>query len=75
MKYVSIEELKREISKSPVWTGLDVMSRIKVMPTIDIVRCKECRYWRNKHGDSACMLLDAWINADDFCSHGERKGE
>lgn len=40
---------------------------------IDIVRCKECRHWQNKYGDSACMLMDAWIDADGFCSYGERR--
>ena len=33
----------------------------------DLVRCKECKHWRNKYGDSACMLMDAWIDGDGFC--------
>lgn len=43
-------------------------------PSIDIVRCKECRHWWNKYGDSACMIhSDFTVNSDDFCSYGERK--
>lgn len=41
---------------------------------IDIVRCKECRHWWNEYGDSACMLhSDFTVNADDYCSYGERR--
>ena len=41
-------------------------------PTIDIVRCKECKYdgtwkckWRN-------VMARSFPSADDFCSYGER---
>ena len=45
-------------------------------PSINIVRCKECKHWWNEYGDSACMLhSDFTVNADDFCSYGEREGE
>ena len=53
----------------------DTAKRIEKIQGIDIVRCKECRHWQNKYGDSACMLMDAWIDADGFCSYGEREGE
>ena len=40
----------------------------------EIVRCKECKHWWNEYGDSACMLhSDFTVNADDFCSYGERR--
>ena len=43
-------------------------------PSINIVRCKECRYYHNQYGDSACMLhYDFEVTADDFCSYGERR--
>ena len=54
----------------------EVAERIKKIPSIDIVRCKECKHWWNKYGDSACMLhSDFTVDADDFCSYGEREGE
>ena len=42
-------------------------------PSIDIVRCGECKYWSEK----AChkFLATHPSNADDFCSYGEREGE
>ena len=47
-------------------------------PSIDIVRCKECKY----HGAfstctywSADPYEQASVEVDDFCSYGEREGE
>ena len=60
------------------------------MPTIDIVRCKECRHWKKIIGmvgecesDYMWSTLSGEItevssidrNGDDFCSYGEREGE
>ena len=51
-------------------------------PTIDIVRCRECKYWERlnyeapKEGwcDDQIPYSDGrWVDADDFCSYGERK--
>lgn len=46
-------------------------------PSIDIVRCKECKNWsqgwngHNEYGE--CPI--AITKADDFCSYGERKSK
>ena len=51
-------------------------------PSIDIVRCKECKHWERlnyeapKQGwcDDQMPYSDGrWVDADDFCSYGERK--
>ena len=42
-------------------------------PTVDIIRCKDCKYWaEDKHicGEENGMLI---CDPDDFCSGGERK--
>ena len=55
-------------------------------PSIDIVRCKECKHrvveeqsWGeyNEYCDLWCDGNGYWasVNADDFCSYGEREGE
>ena len=47
-------------------------------PSIDIVRCKECKHWRAYETWSECELWagdpyeTAKTEADDFCSYGER---
>lgn len=42
-------------------------------PSIDIVRCRECKYYEAK--EDWCYWRDEAITADDFCSYGEREGE
>lgn len=49
---------------------------VDAVDAVSVVRCKDCKHWWNEYGDSACMLhSDFTVNADDFCSHGEREGE
>ena len=46
---------------------------MKRIPSIDIVRCKECRHWA--YGKDLCTLHDMGMMADDFCSYGEVRDE
>lgn len=44
------------------------------LPTIEIVRCKDCKYWKSEH---ICIGRWGWYGtmmteADAFCSYGER---
>ena len=42
-------------------------------PSIDIVRCQDCKYWvYNFNGCSRNPCTEPWY-ATDFCSYGERK--
>lgn len=57
----------------------EVEKKVDAMPTIDIVRCEECkrRYRSGYRGDEywVCDFMDAKIKDDDFCSYGERDGD
>ena len=47
-------------------------------PTIDIVRCRECRHRNERCGMGEhrwCEILNMSTTPDDFCSYGERKSE
>ena len=57
-----------------------VAENIEQLPTIDIVRCGECRWWlKNLTEDDEdeaylhCPIEDG--SADDFCSYGEREND
>ena len=57
------------------WINIDDLPTSRVewddifdAPSIDIVRCKECKYYK----DEWCYWRDVEIRADDFCSYGER---
>lgn len=53
---------------------------IDTAPSIDIVRCKECKHnpW-NIDTDYTCIWDDDFADReqtpDDFCSYGDREGE
>lgn len=43
------------------------------VPSIDIIRCKECIYPKERDGFYRCNYSAIWRNADDSCSYGERR--
>lgn len=45
------------------------------MPTVEIVRCKDCKYWEVDNDVGFCTRTEDCWNADDFCSRGEKKDE
>ena len=61
------------------WINIDDLPTSRVewddifdAPSIDIVRCKECKYWNSEtNGCKRNPSVEAW-RADDFCSYGER---
>lgn len=58
-----------------------VMEYIEEAPSIDIVRCKECKWadwYKTADGEQFCYCIETGNGgrtADDFCSYGEREGE
>ena len=42
--------------------------------SIDIIRCKNCRYWYRKINKcNRCPSISGNWEANDFCSHGKRR--
>ena len=41
----------------------------------DLVRCKECKHWRNIDAEKipTASIACGNMHADDFCSYGERR--
>ena len=80
-RYIDAEWLEEHIeviSYEGMWHTTETdefvaVDNINQAPSIDIVRCKECK---NKDDIvDYCHKADRWINSDDFCSYGEREGE
>lgn len=42
------------------------------IPTIHVVRCKDCKHWASAE-DYDCEIHSGAWGAEDFCSYGERK--
>ncbi len=84
-KWISDAYIKRLLQNNRLLQGnceyklweQEVEKIVDAMPSIDIVRCKECkhRYRSGYRGDEywVCDFMDAKIKDDDFCSYGERR--
>lgn len=86
-KYIDVEPII-EWAKDPEAnlpygaSGVDWEQKIFNAPTIDIVRCKECRHWigETEHYEDreykACwQLCGQYMNSEFWCKYGEREGE
>jgi len=59
------------------------LSLLEEAPSIDIVRCRECRYCKKKRGTFKgepitfyrCEENNRDVESDDYCSWGERSSE
>lgn len=75
---VLIKQCKPRGIANEVWKESNEYKQIINAPTIDaipVVRCGECKYWK----EGKCWNMkglnktDGIVNADDFCSYGERE--
>lgn len=78
-KYIDELECAREIRDALNIPMGFVLTRLKNVPTADVVevvRCKDCQYWTGKDYDGCCIKNGlATRYANDYCSYGERKEE
>ena len=40
---------------------------------VEVVRCKDCKYWNYEYCTQSKLKKPLETNADDYCSYGERK--
>lgn len=50
-----------------------IADHINSLPTIDIVCCKDCKWYREKQG--FCVFGRWGLSPNDYCSFGEREDE
>lgn len=47
--------------------------QIMTAPSIDIVRCRECKhFWKYSDLPTKCVFHLSLVSADDFCSYGDK---
>ena len=79
-RYIDADALKEQVDA--IWNnraisllGCRILTMIDNAPSIDIVRCQDCKHWvYNFNGCSRNPCTEPWY-ATDFCSYGEREGE
>lgn len=87
-KWISADSIINKFNSHVGFTTCaDVKRAIKLIreePTIDLVRCKDCKWWLGNLTDDDALITDGeccfdWDikmpQADDYCSYGEREGE
>ena len=75
-RYIDAEILKERLIKNITLTNA-IDRSFNEAPSIDIVRCKECRYcdYVDMKTHLWCDYQEHYVLADDFCSYGERKDQ
>lgn len=43
--------------------------------TTEVVRCKDCRWFENDGYHTNCQIIQFCVEAEDYCSGGERKDD
>lgn len=80
----AIEHLKVVLKTCDVQDEEAVEMAIKALEQPEIIRCKECKYWKEKplytycgkmYGMGILDVLDYATEENDFCSMAERRGE
>ena len=50
----------------------ELIGKQKTVDAVEVVRCKDCKYWNNPYcNHSESTMLDTQEN--DFCSYGKRR--
>lgn len=72
-KYIDAVGLKIKLGKRLSDDERRIMEIVKEtidsLPTIDIVHCKDCKYWRTDE-NVKCRLLP-YADANDYCSYAD----
>ena len=78
-RYIDADHAEFRLQCCGTYHGVIAFDTVKAVlnkaPSIDIVRCQDCKHWvHNFNGCSRNPCTEPWY-ATDFCSYGEREGE
>ena len=74
--------INREMAISSIVIKSDSVTReqarqaLKDIPSADVVevvRCKDCDYYRDSFGETYCDMTRGHVEATDYCSYGKRE--
>ena len=68
-----MEYIEKKKAVDAVFNGCGACTEeIEDLPTVDIVRCKDCRYLAQ---NDICEYFALRTAAEEFCSHGKERAE
>ena len=65
--------LKEAIERVPTVDAVEVVAKNET--TTEVVRCKDCRWFENDGYHTNCQIIRFCVEAEDYCSKGERKDD
>lgn len=76
-EYIHLKDALNNLMYYMCGTGYQstAMRAIEYMPTVDIVFCKDCKYYSKMYKLCSCRSdrFNVYLNDNDYCSHGERR--
>lgn len=82
-RYIDADKLKSDIKdvaeiNCGSFTEFEVLGILSGQPTADVVevvRCKDCKWWDNDGDAERCTHKygGMWAKSDAYCSYGERR--
>lgn len=63
------------VEKQGVWK--DDIDKMPTADVVEVVRCKDCRWWDNENDAERCAHKygGMWAKPDGYCNYGERAEE
>ena len=55
----------------------EALNRVPTADVVEVVRCKDCRYFHNGYDEKCCINHKGVVATDDngFCHHAERRAD
>lgn len=50
-----------------------VMDYAPTVDAVEVVRCKDCKWYENDGYHTNCQIMRFCVEAEDYCSRGERR--
>lgn len=75
-RLIDADALIQDLREHKIPFNADINEAIIVAPTVDaveVVRCKDCRWFENDGYHTNCQIMRFCVEADDYCSKGERR--
>lgn len=71
---MTLEEAKVELEKFvKLKTSMRPAFVQPLLDAVEVVRCKDCRWFENDGYHTNCQIMRFCVEADDYCNRGERR--
>ena len=62
-----------ELTHEAVFMAIKALKEQERVDAVPVVRCKDCRWFENDGYHTNCQIMQFCVEAEDYCSRGERR--